>query len=123
MGVSRLVLLFPHRRCMPCYPLDNYPKISKYYFKLFNVSFLFLYQLKVRIVDIIVAFRKLFPVCWRLIMPYQYEHNNTTLLKAYFFWRQSDTSSIGNQLYSMGHHRVYFSVCDSTQTFFILGEI
>jgi U3 small nucleolar RNA-associated protein 22 len=37
--------------------------------------------------------------------------------------RQTDTSSISSQFCPMGYCRVYFSICDSTSTFLILGEI
>ena len=49
MSASRSDVLFPHRRCVPHYPLDDYQTIPKYYFKLFKVSFLITYN--VRTVD------------------------------------------------------------------------
>lgn len=44
MDTFRSDFLFPHRRCMPHYSLDDYSTISQYYFKLFKVG-VFLYQL------------------------------------------------------------------------------
>lgn len=71
MGASRPDLLFPHWRCVPRYSLDDYPTISKYYFKLYKVSLL-PYQLKFALLtQYIAAFRKLLPVLE--IMPYQRE--------------------------------------------------